>query len=202
VGAKIGLDLYGASQQRKSSRQQAAIYEKQGQIYDLQAAQYEKQAAFARSMGKYQAALETQRAGQTELQGELAQGEAAQARRQLVGAGKVAFAANGVLLEGRQQSAAAMWEQDEAASLAWESAVIRENAATEVYAFMANAKMAAAQGRMQASNFLAQAQTARLNAEVSRMGGEAAREAGDAAWRNAVIGSTLGAMQYGATPRS
>lgn len=203
VGAAAGLSIasgalgvYGGYQQAKQYRSQAEIYNKQAGIYDLQAAQYGRQAAFAGAMGRYQGALERQRATRALTQAEANQAEAVKARQQLVGAGKVAFAANGVMLEGREGAATAMWEQDEAADLAYEQAQIKRNADNEVYGYLANAKMAEAQGAAQAQAYRMQGIASGINADATRMQAGMAR----AQARNAIIagwGSLLGASNQG-----
>lgn len=179
MGGAVGL--HSAYQQAGQYRTQAGIYGNQAAVYGLQANAFEGQANFARAMGGYQAALDTTRASQAQLQGEINQGEAAKQAQQVVGAGKTAFAANGILLEGRAGSAPAMWEQDEAAALAWEQSIIKTNADNEVFGYLANANMARAQGRMQAAGYLSQADAARINAQSALLQAGMARSAGRAA---------------------
>lgn len=161
--------VYGAYQEAAILRRQGSLYQSQANVYDVQASAFDKSASFARAMGGYQSALSKVRATQVQRQGELSQADAARARQQTVGAGKTAFAANGVLLEGRAGSAPAMWEQDEAADLAWEQALIKINADNEVFGLLAEGEMAAASGRMQAASYLGQAAAARLNAGGSQI---------------------------------
>lgn len=198
-----GLGVYNAYQQANLLRQQAGLYETQSGIYGLQADAFDQQASFAGAQGRYQGALERIRAGQVQTQAEQNQVEAAKAAQQVVGEGKTAFAANGILLEGRAGSAPAMWEQDEAASLAWEQGLIKTNADNEVFGYLANAKMAEAQGRAQANAYRYQGIGARLNAQSSLMQAGMSRAQGRTAIINGwagLIGSVgQGAGQYFST---
>jgi hypothetical protein len=188
------MNVFSAYQQSAQMRQQASLYDIQAGMLDNQAGAYTKQAGMARAMGGYQAGLSVTRAAQAQMQSELNQGEAAADRRQLVGTGKTAFAANGVLLEGREGSATAMWEQDEAASLAWEQGMIKSNADNEVFGHLADAEMSRAQGRMQAASFMAQAGASRLNASSSLMQAQLTRYQA----KNAIINGYAGAIGAGA----
>lgn len=183
-GAQLGSGLFGvynAYQQAGAYRQQAGLYGNEATVLELQAGQYDKQAGQAGAMGRFQAALERSRGAQTQVQAEANQVEAAKVRQQVVGAGKTAFAANGVLLEGRAGSATAMWEQDEAADLAYEQALIKQNADNEVFGYLANAKMAEAQGAAQAGAYRAQGVASRINAQSALMQAGLARKAGQTA---------------------
>lgn len=71
------------------------------------------------------------------------------AKRQLVGKGRTAAAANGVLLEGRAESSPAVFEQDAAAEMAYESAKVDYNLAVRNARHTANAAMS----RLSAANY-------------------------------------------------
>jgi hypothetical protein len=193
AGGAVGV--YTAYQQSNQYNQQAGIYGLQGELLNQQADQFDRQAGFASAMGKYQANLDTNRAAQAQTQGELNQGEAAKGAQQVVGAGKTAFAANGVLIESRAGSAASMWEQDEAANLAYEQSLIKANADNEVFGYLANANMAKAQGAIQASSFRSQGAAARINAQTSGMQAGISRSMG----RTAVINGWAGLLGGGAS---
>ncbi len=188
AGGAIGV--YNAYQQANMLRQQAGLYETQSGIYGLQADAFDQQAGFAGAQGRYQGALERIRGGQVQTQAEQNQAEAARAAQQVVGAGKTAFAANGILLEGRAGAAPAMWEQDEAASLAWEQGLIKTNADNEVFGYLANANMAEAQGRAQANAYRYQGVGARLNAQSALMQAGMSRAQG----RTAIINGWAGLL--------
>jgi len=68
--------------------------------------------------------------------------------RQLIGKGKVAAAANGVMLESRAESLASMWEQDANAELAYDNAKIDYNAQLEAWGYRENARRLRQQGRL------------------------------------------------------
>lgn len=112
---------------------------------------------FNRDMGRYQASLNEQRATRARQLGEIQSDEAAERRRQLVATGKTSFAANGLLLDGGPTDAPALWEQGQAAELAYEQASIRDNAEAEAWGFTSQAAMdrAAAAAAMQAAKLQA-----------------------------------------------
>lgn len=196
------MNLQGAYQQAAILRTQGSMYKAQGSMLDVQATAYERSAAVARAMGGYQAALSVVRAGQVQTQAQLDQAAAAKARQQVVGAGKVAFAANGVLLEGREGSATAMWEQDEASDLAMEQALIKTNADNEVFGLLADGEMAAASGRMQAASYISQAGAARMNAITSGIQADISRRQAQAAilqgYAGLINSGSKGASSYAA----
>jgi len=68
--------------------------------------------------------------------------------RQLIGKGKVAAAANGIMLESRAESLASMWEQDANAELAYDNAKIDYNAQLEAWGYRENARRLRQQGRL------------------------------------------------------
>ncbi len=71
---------------------------------------------------------------------------ASKRRRELVGEGRAAFAANGVLLESRAGAATAMWEQDEAADAAIERLQIMQAAEDKAYGHLTAAQQRLAEG--------------------------------------------------------
>ncbi len=74
--------------------------------------------------------------------------DAARRTRRLVGQGRVAAAANGVMLESRPEALASMWEQDARAELAYDSAKIDYNAQLEAWGYRENARRLRRQGRL------------------------------------------------------
>ena len=77
---------------------------------------------------KAQAKDEELRAQQEIEAAEIEAKDLARRQRQTVGRGKVAAAANGVMLETRAESAPSVWEQDMAAELAWDREKLFHNA--------------------------------------------------------------------------
>lgn len=59
-------------------------------------------------------------------------------QRQVIGKGKVAAAANGVMLENRAEAAPNMWEQDAVAEAAWDRSKLFTNANNKAQALFAN----------------------------------------------------------------
>jgi len=103
---------------------------------------------FNRDMGRYQAKLNEQRAARAEQSGQQEALQESLRRRQLIASGKTAFAANGVLLDSAPASAPNLWEQDQAAQLAYDRQVILDNAAAEAWGFSTQAKMDRASAKM------------------------------------------------------
>lgn len=69
-------------------------------------------------------------------------------QRMLQGQGKVAAAANGVMLEGdREESLASMWETDVAIEGAYDRAKVQHNADMEAWGYRTNAKLMREHGR-------------------------------------------------------
>lgn len=123
---------------------------------------------------KRQAELDEIRAGQVQ---EAAQEEAAtiaRKARRLQGAQKTAAAANGMMLEGRAESAPSMIEQDTAMEAAWDTQKMLHNANMEAWGYMARA-------------------------DVERMNARNARRTGNLRFGGALLqgGLSTGAMYYG-----
>ena len=110
--ASGGVEAYGAVQQGK---EEAANLKAKAKVADLQA-QQQLDAA------------------------EIEAKDLARRQRQAVGKGKVAAAANGVMLEARAESAPAMWEQDMAAELAWDREKLFHNANQRARAYYEEAR--------------------------------------------------------------
>lgn len=106
-----------------------------------------KQGQFQKDMAKYNASLNKRRAWYAQKNGEIDAAAAEKRHRQLMGAGRAAFAGNGVLLESRPESATAMWEVDQAKEMAWEKERIRSNAELEAWGFTSNASALVAEGK-------------------------------------------------------
>lgn len=134
------------------------------------------------------------RAAQAERERDEAARRASEMRRQLIGGGKVTFAANGVLLESRPQSAVAMWEQDEVADLAFELSGIKRMADNEIWGYVTQgyqdrmqglfnaealhlqaegAKIEAGNARINAAGSMAQSRISQINGQLAILGGQA-----------------------------
>jgi len=85
------------------------------------------------------------------------------------GSGKTTFAANGVLLESRPQSAVAMWEQDEVADLAFELSGIKRMADNEIWGYVTQGYQDRMQGLFNAEALHMQAEGARIEAGNARI---------------------------------
>lgn len=181
---------------------QASAYMAQSGAFVKQANAFVDQAQIAARTGQILQANEMVRASQAEKEAEQQSRRAAELRRQMIGGAKTQFAANGVLLESRPQSAVAMWEQDETADLAFELMGIKEKRDNEVWGYVWNGNQARLQGlfdaqalklqgdasmieagnaRINASASLAQARISTINAQLASMSWLQVREQGNAA---------------------
>ena len=127
-----GLSLYNgylaAQSAKQSAEAESATLEAKADLEDTRADLYDLQ----------QAAEEENAADEKR--------RLARARRQLVGKGRTAAAANGVLLEGRAESSPAVFEQDAAAEMAYESAKVDYNLGIKKANHAANAAMSRMSG--------------------------------------------------------
>lgn len=89
---------------------------------------------------KEQAKLDQIRAGQVQDAATLEKQDLARRQRQTTSSGRAAAAANGVLLESRAESAPAVWEQDAAEELAYESSKIDYNANLQAWGYNQSAR--------------------------------------------------------------
>ena len=151
--------------------QQANAYMAQSGAFVRQADAYVMQAQIAERTGQILQANEMARASQAEKEAEEQSRRAAELRRQMIGGAKTQFAANGVLLESRPQSAVAMWEQDETADLAYELMGIKDKRDNEVWGYVWNGNQARLQGlfdaqalKLQGDASMIEAGNARINA--------------------------------------
>jgi hypothetical protein len=85
-------------------------------------------------------AADEERRAQQELEAvQINAKDIARSRKQTMGDGKAAAAANGVMLEARKESAPSVWEQDMAAELAWDQEKLFHNASQRAEARLHNA---------------------------------------------------------------
>lgn len=155
---------------------QAAAFMNQSSMLTDQAAAYQQQAQIAKTTGDILQQQQMMRAAQVEEERDRLAQVASTKRRLLIGEGKVKFAANGVLIESRPQSAVAMWEQDEVADLAYELSEIKRSADNEIFGFVSQGyqdklqSLFTAEGlRLQGEATKIEAYNARINAAGSEM---------------------------------
>ena len=239
TGAGVGVfgGYMGYQNQKSANRQQAQFAMQNAQLmnqqYMMQSAFQAMQAtammgqsdAFMRQAGAFmsqsQIAARTgeilqhaqmYRASQAERERDEQARKAAEMRRQLIGGGKVAFAANGVLLASRPQSTVVMWEQDEVADLAFELSNIKRVADSEIFGFVQQgyqdrmqalftaeslrlqgegARIEAGNARINAAGSLAQSRISLINAEIAILQGQATVAGLDAA-SNAALWNLIG----------
>ena len=162
ANARLQQQQFGI--QSAMQRAQAAAFMAQSGALSRQAAAYMQQSTIAAKTGAILQANESRRASQAQREGEESSKRASELRRQLIGEGKVKFAANGVLVEGRPQSAVAMWEQDEVADLAVELGGIKRQVDNEVFGYMFNGSQQRMQGLFDAQALKLQADASRIEA--------------------------------------
>lgn len=201
IGAGAAIQGYGAYKSSRASRSeaktltsnalmqgqmlnqvygiQAGMYANQQRIFNMQADALHQQAELTRKHADTMAAIEVRKAAVAEQQLDRELEQEAKARRIKIGAGLVAFAGNGVLLEARDDSAAAIWERDETADLAAEMVLMKTATERESWGYMRNAFATRIQGEQdaysmhlqalsataEAANAASQAGIAKLNAQ-------------------------------------
>ena len=166
---------------RKAAKANAAAYGQQMALYGQQMAMqlkaanaYSGAARRAKEVGQANAKEARLRASYIQEYEDFALEKANKERRQIIGQGKVSFAANGVLLEARKDSAVAMWEQDEAADAAIEKLQIMQQAEDEAYGYLKEAQHRLAEGYAAAANYYGQASSAAAEAVQSALGNQQA----------------------------
>lgn len=148
---------------------QSAMMAQQAKFHSIQADALHQQAEFAKRHANTLAAFETQKAAIAQQEDERELERIAKIRRIQIGAGLVAYAGNGVLLEARDDSAPAMWERDEMADLAVEMVLMRHETDKEVWGFLRNAAAIKLQGEQDAYALRLQALSANLDAANAMM---------------------------------
>jgi hypothetical protein len=148
---------------------QSAMMAQQAQFHSIQADALHQQAEFAKRHANTLASFETQKAAIAQQEDERELERIAKIRRLHIGAGLVAYAGNGVLLEARDDSAPAMWERDEMADLAVEMVLMRHETDKEVWGFLRNSAAIRLQGEQDAYALRLQALSANLDAANAMM---------------------------------
>lgn len=182
----------------KLSDAQAGLYGQLAGVYSTSGKAYLGAAGTAGEIGKANAANIRKQAGMLERYKGMRLVEAAKEARQRIGAGRAAFAGNGVLVD---TGAAARWEQDEAADAALEQLDIMQQFEDEGWTLLVKANQAEAEGWANAAGYAGQAagmfgQAAGTMAQ-SRMASLQASEymrqarAADRANRHAWLGSLI-----------
>lgn len=186
-----------SAQQMRQFQLQSAMYASQAGAFGAQAGaltkqadEFLKQAKFANTTGKILQSNEMVRAAQAQREAEEEARRSAELRRQLVGGAKTMFAANGVLLESRPQSAVAMWEQDETADLATELMGIQDKRDNEVWGHVWSGNTARMQGLFDAQSLKLQSDASKIEAGAARANAATASAQSRIASIDAMIAST------------
>lgn len=212
VGGMNLLNGYlSAKQAKKSAGIQAASLERQSALLGQQAGMYMQSARISAetaaamiAVGKANARDYQLEAARVDRDEQRQLSEAIRERQQVVGRGLVGFAANGVLLSDSVDSAAARWEQDEAADLAYQQLLVMQEAQDRIYALGIEAKNALAQGYGAAASAYGQAMGAAASAYGTYLEGKYAlsdaadaRKSGKRAYRDGLLSSLVGAVGGG-----
>ena len=155
---------------------QASAFMSQSGALMRQADAFIDQSKIAAKTGEILQENQMFRAAQAERERDEQARKATVMRKQLIGEGTTRFAANGVLIESRPQSAVAMWEQDEVADLAFELSNIKRIADNEIFGFVQQGNQDRIQSlfsaeamRLQAEGAKIEAGTAAINAQGAMM---------------------------------
>lgn len=143
--------------QASSFYRESMLYSRQGDFMLKSANLYSGIAKKMVAMGNANARNERIRAGKVQFFIDASQGEAVKESEQVVGEGLASFAANGVLIEGREGAAVAMWEQDEAADNAYQQLLIMQKGQDTIWEYMMAANQREAEGWGQAAGAYGQA---------------------------------------------
>ena len=170
------LAMQNAMMQQQQFMMQSAFQAMQAQALMQQSGAFMQQAdafmmqsSIAARTGEILQDAQMYRASQAEMERDHQAKRAAELRRQLIGEGRTRFAANGVLLESRPQSAVAMWEQDEVADLAFELSGIKRMADNEIFGFVMQGYQDRMQGLFNAEALHLQAEGAKIEAGNARI---------------------------------
>lgn len=148
---------------------QASLAAMQASTHGVQADLMRDQADMIRQQADLSAAADITNAGMSQKAVDVQTEAAAKRRRLIVGAALTAYAGNGVLLESRPDSAAARWEQDEAADLAEEMVFIKHASDVDVWNLTRNAMATRAQGEQDRYAMLMQSISARMDGATSML---------------------------------
>ena len=140
AGATILSNLTNSLMASKLGKANAASLFRQSMLYGAQGGmQMQSAKAFSSGakklieIGKSNAKQDRLRAAQVQQYEDLQLSEVVKEGQKKVGAGKAAFAANGILLESRSDSAVAMWEGDEVAANVVEQLLTMQEAENTVW---------------------------------------------------------------------
>lgn len=174
---------------------QSMLYGKQGDMFMKSSRAYSGAAKKMIAVGKANAKQERLKASQVQTYTDAQISETVKEGQQAVGNGKVAFAANGILLEDRSGSSVAMWEQDEAADNAYQQLLVLQNSENTIWNYMmsANQKIAEGYGNAagmygQAASMAAQAYSSRLQSQYAYADAESAKKAAKKSKIGAIVG--------------
>ena len=142
MGSRVAANTYNSN--ASSMFRQSSLYDAQGAMMMRSANAYSGAAKQFVKAGKANAKQDRLRAGEVQQFTDANIQESVKEARQKVGRGLVAFASNGVLLEGREGTAAGMWEQDEAAENSYQQLLIQQNGENQIWELLTSANMKAA----------------------------------------------------------
>lgn len=173
--ASIASSIFGHNSAKKEAEAQKAAYRAQANAYLRMGSIYSSAARaqagvgsiimgtakHAITAGKANAKQERLMASRIQAIEDIELQRINKERRQKIGAGRAAFASNGVLVDS---GAAALWEQDEAADAAIEKLMLMQAAEDQAWGHLNNAKNRLVEGYSQAAGIYANAGGAYSNA--------------------------------------
>lgn len=173
-GAEARATARAYNLQADSLMNQAALYGQQAGMFAKAAGAYGASGDKAEAIGRANAAETMRQSTQLDLAMQYQLQAVNKERRAKIGEGKAAFAANGVLVEGRQGSATAMWEQDEMADAAVEKLAIQQSFENEYYNYRVKAKGQIVEGLLAKANYYGQGAGAAMQGVTAAMQGRGA----------------------------
>lgn len=192
MGSRVAANTYNSN--AGSLFRQSSLYDAQGAMMMRSANAYSGAAKQFVKAGKANAKQDRLRAGEVQQFTDANIQESVKEARQKVASGLVAFASNGVLLEGRAGNAAGMWEQDEAAENSYQQLLIQQNSENQIWELLTSANMKEAEGYGNAAGAYGQAASAAGQAYSSYMSGLYSFQEGLAAKRAAEKAKKRGRM--------
>lgn len=171
VGTSLYSAVSSAHAKKKSYKAQAEASYRNAQILERQSAMlmdsakaYAKQARITASIGEENARLTRYRASFIQNSEDFTLAQSRAAARASVGSAKTSFAANGILLEDRSDSAVAIWEQDEVANSVIDRLNIMQQYEDEAYSYLTEAQNQLVQGYGGAAQYAGQAASSAADA--------------------------------------
>lgn len=178
--------MYSMRKESSAARKNASSLYRESMLYSQQAGSlmrvanaYSGVARLQIQMGQDNAKHERVRAGKVQFFIDQNQREAVVEAQQAVGEGLATFAASGVMVEGREGAAVAMWEQDETADAAYQQLLVMQKGQDTIWEYLMAANQREAEGYGQAAGTYGQAADVAGNAYSAYLQSYSARKEAD-----------------------